>query len=86
LAVLFTPLIAFGQDTEEIKGTPAEPADAQQIRDQVAAVRKLQATLPDRGAALYFLAAAKEHLRESREALALLPAILPSWNLKKRRN
>jgi hypothetical protein len=75
-AVLFTPLIAFGQDTEEIKGTPAEPADAQQIRDQVAAVRKLQATLPDRGAALYFLAAAKEHLRESREALALLKECL----------
>jgi hypothetical protein len=34
LAVLFTPLIAFGQDTEEIKGTPAEPADAQQIAAQ----------------------------------------------------
>jgi len=60
------------QDQEDIKGAPAEPTDAQEIREQIAAVQKLQHTLPDRGAALYFLAAAKQHLRETREALALL--------------
>jgi SMP-30/Gluconolactonase/LRE-like region len=76
LTFLFSPLIVFGQDPEEIKGAPAEPADAQQIRDQVSAVQKLQPTLPDRGAVLYFLAAAKEHLRETREALALLKECL----------
>lgn len=73
---LSSPAAALGQDPEEIKGAPAEPADAQEIRNQVAAVQKLQSTLPDRGAALYFLAAAKEHLRENREALALLKECL----------
>jgi sugar lactone lactonase YvrE len=72
LAVLSVPPMAPCQDQEEIKGAPAEPADAQEIREQIAAVEKLQRTLPDRGAALYFLAAAKQHLRETREALALL--------------
>jgi sugar lactone lactonase YvrE len=76
LPILLTPAVARGQDPEEIKGAPAEPADAQEIRNQIAAVQKLQPTLPDRGAALYFLAAAKEHLRESREALALLKECL----------
>jgi sugar lactone lactonase YvrE len=72
LAVVFAPPMARCQDPEEIKGAPAEPADAQQIREQIAAVEKLAPTLPDRGAVLYFLAAAKQHLRETREALALL--------------
>jgi hypothetical protein len=76
LAVLCTSPIARSQDQEEIKGAPAEPADAQEIRHQIAAVEKLQPTLPDRGAALYFLAAAREHLRETREALALLKECL----------
>jgi hypothetical protein len=76
LTVVFVPPIAAGQDPEEIKGAPAEPTDAQEIREQIAAVRKLQPTLPDRGAALYFLAAAKQHLRETREALALLKECL----------
>jgi SMP-30/Gluconolactonase/LRE-like region len=76
LTLLSIPVVALGQDPEEIKGAPAEPADAQEIRNQIAAVQKLQSTLPDRGAALYFLAAAKEHLRESRDALALLKECL----------
>src|SRR5580658_9392090 len=70
------PAVALGQDPEEIKGAPAEPVDAQEIRVQIAAVEKLQNAFPDRGATLYFLAAAKEHLRESREALALLKECL----------
>jgi|HubBroStandDraft_2_1064218.scaffolds.fasta_scaffold60743_2 hypothetical protein len=72
LAGLFVPPSAHCQDQEEIKGAPAEPTDAPEIREQIAAVQKLQRTLPDRGAALYFLAAAKQHLHETREALALL--------------
>src|SRR5580700_1927352 len=71
-AVMFLPPMARCQDQEEIKGAPAEPTDAQEILEQIVAVQKLQPTLPDRGAALYFLAAAKQHLRETREALALL--------------
>jgi SMP-30/Gluconolactonase/LRE-like region len=73
---LCVPTVARGQDPEEIKGAPAEPADAQEIRNQIAVVQRLKPTLPDRGAALYFLAAAKEHLRENREALALLKECL----------
>jgi hypothetical protein len=76
LTFLFAPPAALGQDPEEMKGAPAEPADAQEIRIQIAAVEKLQHALPDRGAALYFLAAAKQHLRETREALALLKECL----------
>jgi hypothetical protein len=68
--------VARSQDQEEIKGSPAEPTDAQEIREQVALVQKLQPTLADRGATLYFLAAAKEHLRESREAMDLLKECL----------
>jgi hypothetical protein len=64
------------QDQEEIKGAPAELADAQEIRAQIAAVEKLQPKFPDQGAALYFLAASKEHLRETREALDLLKKCL----------
>jgi hypothetical protein len=71
-AVLLLAPFVRSQDQEEIKGAPAEPTDAQEIREQIAAVQKLQPTLPDRGAPLYFLAAAKQHLRETREALTLL--------------
>lgn len=72
LAVILSPQSARSQEQEEIKGMPAEPVDAQQIRDQIAAVQKLQPTLPDRGAPLYFLAVAKERLRDTLGALALL--------------
>src|SRR5271168_1872355 len=72
LAVLLSPPCAHCQEQEDIKGAPAEPTDAQEIREQIAAVEKLRPMLPDRGAALYFLAAAKQHLGETREALALL--------------
>lgn len=71
-AVLLAPRTARSQDQDEIKGAPAEPTDAQEVREQIATVQKLQPTLPDRGAALYFLATAKQHLRETREALVLL--------------
>ena len=60
------------QKEGEVRGAPAEPDDAAEIRTQIAAVEKLRTAFPDRGAALYFLAAAKQHLGESREALDLL--------------
>ncbi len=50
----------------------AEPADAAEVREQIAAVEKLKTVVPDRGAVLYFLSTAKQHLGETREALALL--------------
>jgi hypothetical protein len=60
------------QQKEELRGAPAEPDDAREVRAQIAVVEKLLPTFVDRGAALYFLAAAKQHLGESREAFDLL--------------
>lgn len=60
------------QEQGDAKGAPVEPDDAQEIRREIAVVQRLQPKLPDRGAALYFLAAAKERLREPVEALTLL--------------
>jgi hypothetical protein len=57
---------------EQTKGMPAEPDDAAEVREQIATLEKLMPSLPDRGAALYFLAVSKQHLHETREALALL--------------
>jgi hypothetical protein len=57
---------------EQTKGMPAEPDDAAEVREQIATVEKLMSSLPDHGAALYFLAVSKQHLRETREALSLL--------------
>ena len=64
------------KEKEQVKGTPAEPADAADVRDQIAIVEKLKSIVPDRGAVLYFLSTAKQHLGESREALALLKECL----------
>ncbi|HLZ52380.1 MAG TPA: SMP-30/gluconolactonase/LRE family protein [Candidatus Acidoferrum sp.] len=75
-SLFLSSLPAHAQDQEEIKGAPAELADAQEIRAQITVVEKLQPKFPDQGAALYFLAAAKEHLRETREALDLLKKCL----------
>ena len=61
-----------GQQVDELRGAPAEPDDAAEVRAQIAVVEKLLPTFVDRGAALYFLAAAKQHLGESREAFDLL--------------
>src|SRR4029077_14951247 len=61
-----------GQQKQELRGAPAEPDDAAEVRAQIAVVEKLLPTFVDRAAALYFLAAAKQHLGESREAFDLL--------------
>jgi len=64
------------QTQEEVKGAPAEPADAQETRQEIAAIEKLRGSLPDRGAALYLLAVDKQHLHETREALSALKGCL----------
>lgn len=63
---------AAGAQQEQVKGTPAEPADAAEVREQIATVQELMPSLPDRGAALYVLAVSRQHLHETREALSLL--------------
>jgi len=68
------PLITHSQEKEkeQIKGVLAEPADAAEVREQIAVVEKLKTVVPDHGAILFFLSTAKQHLGETREALALL--------------
>jgi hypothetical protein len=61
---------------EQIKGVPAEPTDASEVREQIAIIEKLKPVVPDRGAVLYFLSTAKQHLGETREALSLLKECL----------
>lgn len=78
LSFLFLPLIAHPQEKEkeQIKGALAEPTDAAEVRDQIALLEKLTSRVPDRGAVLYLLSTAKQHLGETREALALLKECL----------
>jgi len=61
------------QQQEEVKGSVAEPSDAAEVRKQIAVVEKLRDSgFPDRAATLFFLAAAKQHLGETLDALKLL--------------
>ena len=64
------------KEKEQVKGMPAEPADAAEVREQIAIIEKLKPVVPDRGAVLYFLSTANQHLGETREALALLKECL----------
>jgi hypothetical protein len=77
-ALAALPLAAHSQEKEkeQIKGVLAEPADAAEVREQVAVVEKLKPVVPDRGAVLFFLSTAKQHLGETREALELLKECL----------
>jgi len=68
--------VACAQQQDEVKGAVAEPADAADVRQQIATVETLQDTFPDRAATLFFLAAAKQHLGETLEALKLLKECL----------
>lgn len=76
LSSLPLPVHAQERDKEQVKGMPAEPADADAVREQIAIVEKLQTVVPDRGAVLYFLSTAKQRLGEAREAIALLKECL----------
>lgn len=67
---------ALVQEREEIKGTQAEPADAAEVRAQVALVEKLKDVVPDRAAVLYYRATAEQHLGETSEALRTLKECL----------
>jgi len=64
------------KEKEQIKGVLAEPADAAEVREQIAVVEKLKTVVPDRGAVLFFLSTANQHLGETREALELLKECL----------
>jgi len=64
------------QQQNELKGTVAEPSDAAEVRQQIALVEKLEHVVPDRGAALYYIATAKQHLGETYEALKLMKECL----------
>jgi sugar lactone lactonase YvrE len=68
------PLTRYSQEKEkeQIKGVLAEPDDAAEVREQIAVAEKLKTVVPDRGAVLFFLSTAKQHLGETREALRLL--------------
>jgi hypothetical protein len=57
---------------EEAKGAPAEPDNAGELRARIASVEQLMSKLPDRGAALFFLAVRKQRLGATREAIELL--------------
>jgi hypothetical protein len=63
---------ARAQDPDQVKGTAAEPADAAEIRQQIALAEKLKDVVPDRGGVLYFLAEQKQHLGETLDVLKLL--------------
>ncbi len=72
LLVFALAVSARAQQEEEVRGAPAEPDDAAEVRAQIAAVEKLLPTFTDRGAAWFFLAATKQRLGETRAALELL--------------
>lgn len=71
IAAAVTAALAAAQvpDNDQAKGAPANAAE---VREQIARVEKSLPQLPDRGAALYFLSTAKQYLGETREALVLL--------------
>src|SRR5215468_8574808 len=60
------------QSQDEVRGAPAEPADAAEARAQIAILEKLEPTFPDRGAVLYTLAVLHQHLGETLDATKLL--------------
>jgi hypothetical protein len=72
LLVSFVPRIVSAQEQEEVRGAPAEPANAAEIRAQMAIAENLLGKTPDRGAILYFLAESHAQLLEQRLAMSRL--------------
>jgi hypothetical protein len=68
--VFASPLLA--QEQDQTKGALAEPADAEEIRQQIALAEKLKDVVPDRGGALYLLAELKQHFGETLDVMKLL--------------
>src|SRR5579863_5050052 len=60
------------QEQEDVRGVPVEPADAAEIRAQMAVAEDLLGKTPDRGAVLYFLAESHAQLLEQRQAMSRL--------------
>src|SRR5579859_4110265 len=71
-ALLCLPASAQQPQPDEVRGAPAEPADAPETRAQITILERLQPTFPDRGAVLYYLAVLHQHLGETLEATKLL--------------
>jgi hypothetical protein len=61
-----------GQQQDETRGSLEEPANAAEIRAQIASAEKLLGKTPDRASVLYLLAALHARLREVREAMTSL--------------
>jgi hypothetical protein len=72
LLLLAAPPVLSAQDQDEVRGAPAEPADAAEIRAQMTLAKNLLGKTPDRGAILYFLAVSHAMLRETLPALEQL--------------
>jgi hypothetical protein len=70
------PFLSAGAQEPKKAQVNDEPADASEVRQQIASVEKRLPQLPDRGAGLYFLASSKQHVGETREALRLLKECL----------
>src|SRR5450755_2468555 len=66
------PCIVSAQEQDEVRGVAAEPADAPEIRAQMAIAENLLGKTPDRGAILYFLAESHAQLLEQRAAMSRL--------------
>jgi len=69
LGMYCAPAAMHAQERETVRGAPA---DADEVREKIAEVEKRLPQLPDRGAALYLLAASRQHLGETLAALRLL--------------
>jgi sugar lactone lactonase YvrE len=60
------------EQQDDVRGAPAEPTDAAEIRAQMATAQDLLGKTPDRGAVLYFLAVSHAMLRETLPAIEQL--------------
>ena len=72
VAILFASCRVSAQEQEEVRGAAVEPADAPEIRAQMAIAENLLGKTPDRGAILYFLAESHAQLLEQRAAMSRL--------------
>ena len=76
LLLLLAPALLLAQEQEAVRGTPAEPANAAEIRAQMAFAENLLGKTPDRGAILYFLAASHAMLQEALPSIERLQQCL----------
>src|SRR5262249_17106867 len=72
VAAFCIPISAQQPQPDEVRGAPADPADAAEASTPIAIPAKHPPTFPDRGAVLYYLAALHQHLGETLEATKLL--------------